>query len=68
LAQLSNDTTSLLIAKKASKYYAIAATWLRRAKEAYSLLGRQAEWQGYLAALKAEYSRRPALQEVLRKL
>jgi uncharacterized Zn finger protein len=57
-----------LIAKTQSKYYTVAGAWLGRAKRAYIQMGRQSEWQAYLTALKLQYSRRPALQEVLRRL
>ena len=57
-----------LIAKTQSKYYPAASAWLGRAKQAYSQMDRQAEWQAYLAALKLQYARRPALQAVLRTL
>jgi uncharacterized Zn finger protein len=57
-----------LLASAKSKYYAAAARWLQRAKQAYIRMGRQAEWQAYLNALKARYSRRPSLQAELRKL
>jgi uncharacterized Zn finger protein len=57
-----------LIAKTQSKYYGHAADWLRKVKAAYAQLGRTAEWEKYLAKLKEEYRRRPALQAQLRSL
>lgn len=57
-----------LIAKTQSKYYLVAGAWLERAKKAYTQMGRQTEWQTYLTGLKLQYSRRPALQEVLGRL
>lgn len=57
-----------LIARTQSKYYAHAAEWLARAKKAYARLGRTDDWRAYLEGLKAKYSRRPALQEQLRRL
>ena len=57
-----------LIAKTQSKYYHYAAAWLGRVKAAYAQMGRGAEWQGYLANLKEEYRRRPALLAQLGRL
>jgi len=57
-----------LIARTQSKYYAIAADWLAKLKQAYRSSGRKAEWLSYLDGLKSTYSRRPALQAELRKL
>lgn len=57
-----------LIAKTQSKYYHYAAVWLGRVKAAYGQMGRTAEWQSYLAKLKEEYRRRPALLAQLGRL
>lgn len=57
-----------LIAKTQSKYYQYAAAWLGRAKSAYAQRGRTVEWQSYLAKLKEEYRRRPALLAQLGRL
>ena len=57
-----------LIERTASKYYRIAADWLRRAKKAYTKLGKAADWRSYLGQLKAKYKRRPSLQEQLSQL
>lgn len=57
-----------LIAKTQSKYYHYAAVWLGRVKAAYAQMGRSAEWQSYLAKLKEEYRRRPALLAQLGRL
>jgi uncharacterized Zn finger protein len=57
-----------LIEKTQSKYYAIAARWLAKAKKASIQASRKAEWEAYLANLKRTYSRRPALQAELRRL
>ncbi|MCI0391344.1 MAG: SWIM zinc finger family protein [Acidobacteria bacterium] len=57
-----------LIAKTQSKYYTHAANWLRRAKAAYSQLGRTPDWQKYLSKLKEQYKRRPALMAKLNGL
>jgi uncharacterized Zn finger protein len=66
--QASLNQSDHLIAKAQSKYYPTAGAWLERAKKAYLQMGRQAEWQTYLTGLKLQYSRRPALQAVLRHL
>jgi uncharacterized Zn finger protein len=57
-----------LIAKTQSKYYGHAAEWLKNVRAAYLQLGRKAEWETYLANLKEQYRRRPALQDHLRRL
>ena len=57
-----------LIEKKQSQYYTIAGRWLTKMKYAYTIQGRQAEWEEYLAGLRNIYSRRPALQSVLKYL
>jgi uncharacterized Zn finger protein len=51
-----------------SKNYPIAAAWLKRAKQAYKLLGKTEEWQKYLRETKEKYKRRPALQNQLARL
>ncbi|MEP7198989.1 MAG: SWIM zinc finger family protein [Chloroflexota bacterium] len=56
------------IAHTNSKHYARAAEWLKRVKKAYAQLGQNDEWRKYLAGLKEEYKRRPALQKELGKL
>ncbi|MEJ7711500.1 MAG: hypothetical protein WKF84_16955 [Pyrinomonadaceae bacterium] len=57
-----------LIVEPKSKYYPIAAEWLRKAKAAHAQLGQTEKWQKYLQRLKEEYKRRPALQAQLAKL
>ena len=57
-----------LMVEVKSKNYPLAATWLRRIKAAYQQLGQGVEWQRYLAHIKEQYKRRPALQEQLRRL
>ncbi len=57
-----------LIVQTKSKYYGAAAEWLKKVKAAYAQLGRTAEWQTYLAQLKEQYRRRPALQDHLKRL
>ena len=47
---------------------AIAAAWLKRAKQAYKLLGKTDEWKKYLGETKEKYKRRPALQKQLARL
>ncbi|MBE3142969.1 MAG: hypothetical protein IMZ61_03485 [Planctomycetes bacterium] len=66
--QASRQQAEGLIARTQSKYYAIAARWLAKMKQAYLSSGRKAEWLSYLDGLKTTYSRRPALQAELRKL
>ncbi|HAF48265.1 MAG TPA: hypothetical protein DCL08_03365 [Anaerolineaceae bacterium] len=66
--QASRKQAEGLIAKTQSKYYATAARWLAKMKQAYCASGRKEEWLSYLDGLKNTYSRRPALQAELRKL
>ena len=66
--QTSRRQAEGLIDKKKSKYYATAARWLGKAKQAYQITGRDDEWRVYLDELKNTYSRRPALQAQLRGL
>ncbi len=66
--QASRKQAEGLIAKTQSKYYATAARWLAKMKQAYLASGRKEEWLSYLDGLKSTYSRRPALQAELRKL
>lgn len=66
--QASRKQAEGLIAKTQSKYYATAARWLTKMKQAYLSSGKKAEWVSYLEELKDTYSRRPALQVELHKL
>ncbi|MCX6056498.1 MAG: SWIM zinc finger family protein [Chloroflexi bacterium] len=66
--QASRKQAEGLIAKTQRKYYATAARWLVKMKQASLLSGRKAEWFSYLDELKNTYSRRPALQAELRKI
>ncbi len=57
-----------LMSEAKSKNYPIAAAWLKRAKQAYKLLGKSDEWKRYLGEIKEKYKRRPALQNQLDRL
>ncbi|MEO8357987.1 MAG: SWIM zinc finger family protein [Chloroflexota bacterium] len=57
-----------LMSEAKSKNYPIAAAWLKRAKQAYKLLGKSDEWKMYLGEIKEKYKRRPALQNQLARL
>lgn len=57
-----------LMSEAKSKNYPIAAAWLKRAKQAYKLLGKTDEWKKYLGETKEKYKRRPALQNHLTRL
>jgi uncharacterized Zn finger protein len=57
-----------LMVEVKSKNYPLAAAWLKRAKAAYQQLGQVVDWQRYLAHIKEQYKRRPALQAQLRRL
>jgi uncharacterized Zn finger protein len=66
--QASREQAEALIEKTQSKYYAIAAHWLAKMKQAYQIMGKEVQWRDYLDGLKNTYSRRPALQAELKKL
>ena len=68
VAQISLKHAERLIAEVKSKNYPIAADWLKRAKQAYKLLGKTDEWRKYLQETKEKYKRRPALQNYLARL
>lgn len=68
VAQISLKHAERLMAEAKSKNYPIAASWLRRAKQAYKLLGKTDEWKKYLGETKEKYKRRPALQNQLARL
>ena len=66
--QISLKHAERLMAEPKSKNYPIAAAWLKRAKQAYKLLGKTDEWKKYLGETKEKYKRRPALQNQLARL
>lgn len=68
VVQISLKHAERLIAEVTSKNYPIAAAWLKRAKQAYTLLGKSDEWKKYLKETKEKYKRRPALQSQLARL
>jgi len=68
VAQISLKHAERLMSEVKSKNYPIAAVWLKRAKQAYKLLGKTDEWKGYLEETKKKYKRRPALQNQLARL
>lgn len=68
VVQISLKHAERLMSETKSKNYPIAATWLKRAKQAYKLLGKTDEWKRYLEETKEKYKRRPALQSQLARL
>ena len=68
VVQISLKHAERLMTEAKSKNYPIAAAWLKRAKEAYKLLGKTEEWKRYLAETREKYKRRPALQNQLARL
>jgi uncharacterized Zn finger protein len=68
VVQISLKHAERLMSEVKSKNYPIAAAWLKRAKQAYKLLGKTDEWKKYLGETKEKYKRRPALQNQLAKL
>lgn len=68
VAKISLKHAERLMTEVKSKNYPIAATWLKRAKQAYKLLGKMDEWESYLGKTREKYKRRPALQGQLARL
>lgn len=68
VAQTSLKHAERLMTEAKSKNYPIAAAWLKRAKQAYKLLGKTDEWKKYLGETKEKYKRRPALLNQLARL
>lgn len=68
VTQISLKHAERLMSEPKSKNYPIAATWLKRAKQAYKLLGKTDEWKRYLEETREKYKRRPALQNQLARL
>jgi uncharacterized Zn finger protein len=68
VVRTSRKHAERLMVEPKSKNYPLAAKWLKRAKKAYSQLEQKDEWQKYLAKLKEQYRRRPALQAQLQRL
>jgi uncharacterized Zn finger protein len=68
VARISLKHAERLMTEAKSKNYPIAAAWLKRAKQAYKLLGKTDEWKKYLDETKEKYKRRPALQNQLARL
>src|SRR5271157_12720 len=68
VATVSLRHAERLMAEVKSKNYPIAAAWLKRAKQAYKLLGKTDEWSKYLEETREKYKRRPALQNQLARL
>jgi uncharacterized Zn finger protein len=68
VARISLKHAERLMNEAKSKNYPIAAGWLKRAKQAYKLLGKTDEWKKYLDEIKEKYKRRPTLQNQLARL
>jgi uncharacterized Zn finger protein len=51
-----------------AQYYAAAAEWLRRAKGAHRVAGREQEWRSYLEGLVAQHGRKHKLVPMLKAL
>ncbi len=68
VTQISLKHAERLMSEPKSKNYPIAASWLKRAKQAYKLLGKTDEWKRYLEETREKYKRRPALQNQLARL
>jgi uncharacterized Zn finger protein len=68
VVKISLKHAERLMSEPKSKNYPTAAAWLKRAKQAYKLLGKTDEWKRYLGETKEKYKRRPALQSQLARL
>lgn len=51
-----------------AQYYAAAAAWVRRARDAYRVMGREADWQAYHQELLARHARKYKLMPLLKAL
>jgi len=51
-----------------SEYYSSAARWVGRARDAYRVAGREADWQAYLGHLLTEHRRKYRLVPLLKAL
>ncbi len=67
-ARIARDQAEVIMEQKRSQAYHHAVDWLRRVKEAYTIMGREAEWRSYLEGLierhKKKYKLRPMLEEL----
>lgn len=50
-----------------SKYYHHVVGWLERARAAYRATGREADWEAYVAGIRAQHSRKRRLMEEMRR-
>jgi len=64
---LYQEIVETAIGWRQRKTYRQAAEFLRRIKGLYERLGCRGEWEKYLAALRKEYARLPALQDEFNK-
>jgi len=51
-----------------AKYYHYAANWLERARDAYEITGREAEWKAYLRDLRERHGRKYKLMGMINGL
>jgi uncharacterized Zn finger protein len=51
-----------------SQHYEQAVAWLRRARDAFRADGRPADWQGYLAGVRAQHGRKYKLMGLIERL
>jgi uncharacterized Zn finger protein len=51
-----------------AKYYHHAVNWLERARDAYEIAGRQADWQAYLRDLRERHGRKYKLMGMIKGL
>jgi len=56
-----------LIKRRGRGNYATAATYLARVRDLYHSLGQEAEWEAFIAGLREQNRRLPALQDELNK-
>lgn len=63
--QIYKEEAEALIARRGRTHYAEAAALLTRVRQLHSRLNRKDEWQKYIARLRQEHYRLPALQDEL---
>lgn len=66
--QASRQQAESIINRGKANAYETAASWLRKAKQAYEITGRQTEWEGYIAGLLEQHRRKHKLVPLLEAL
>jgi uncharacterized Zn finger protein len=68
VVRTSRREAAAIMDRGKSDYYGVAARWVARARDAYRVAGREAEWQAYLRQLLTEHGRKYRLVPLLKAL